>query len=220
MAALTFPLGVDAFAASLRQEVLSFDLNEALSFTMDRGGATHEAETADRLWSGAIQIHSDTHEAATALQALANTLRYAGRSFFLYDLRRPFPSQDPTGSTLGASTVQIASLNSDTRRLALKGLPASYVLSRGDYLGFTYGSSPVLYALHQVIDATVTANGSGITPEFEVVPHIDPGAAVDDPATLARPALKAQYLPGSWRSLEARNNRSGGLAFNWVQVLR
>lgn len=93
-------------------------------------------------------------------------------------------------------------------------------LSRGDLrrLSFAYGD-PARYALHQIVTATVTANGSGLTPLFEVVPNIRPGAATGLAVVLIRPFCKALILPQRSRPGLSRGLHTSGLAFDWGQTL-
>ena len=126
---------------------------------------------------------------------MISLLRGAGRNFLAYDTRRPRPVSDPTGSILGASSPLLDTLNVNNRDLRISGLPAAYVLKQGDYLGFSYGSGR--RALHRVVPTTVTASGAGLTPLFEVVPMIRPGAVVATAVTLIKPVIKATVDPGS-----------------------
>lgn len=81
--------------------------------------------------------------------------------------------------------------------VSLKKVTAFYTLTRGDFLSFDYGAEPAR-ALHQVVTATVTANGLGVTAEFTVTPHIRVGAAVNDAVLLALPAAEMMIVPGSY----------------------
>jgi len=99
------------------------------------------------------------------------------------------PQADPEGTVLGASAVKIKSIGASNKTLSLKGLPAGYVITEGDFLGTTYASSRRgLY----VACATVTADGSGETGEFEVRGHIRPGTVANDAVSLAPPVAKVK----------------------------
>ena len=87
-------------------------------------------------------------------------------------------------------------------------------------LSFTYGSGPTRYALHRIVSDTVVANGSGVTPLFEVVPHIRPGAATSTAVELIRPYCKAIIIPGSVQAGTARKSKVRGLSFEIIQTLR
>lgn len=212
---LTFPLAIADFANTLRVQQVTFDSPENVQMSMTGGGEIVTAELAPSLWRGSVVLAASKHAQASATAALISTLRKPGRAFYIYDHSHMFPASDPTGSILGAATPAINSLNADTRQLSLKALPASYVLTAGDYLAFDYGS---LRALHRLVE-DVTADGTGTTAEFEVVPNIRPGAAVDDVVTLIRAACKAIIVPSSFSAGTKSGVNTSGLAFQWNQTL-
>lgn len=150
-------------------------------------------------------------------EVLIDILRQAGRSFLVYDTRRPAPLLDPNGTILGAATPTIHTLSADPRELRITGLPASYVLSPGDYLSFTYGTNPVRYALHRVV-ATTTAV-AGLTPLFEVTPAIRSGAVTGAAITLIKAHCKAVILAGSVETGSGRRTITEGIGFGYVQSL-
>lgn len=160
------------------------------------GGQIRVRTNRAPLWHLSLSCPAIERDEASAIHAIIGSMSQSVGSFYAYDLRRNGPKQDPTGATLGSSTVQIKSLGSDGISLALKGLPVGYVLTRGDYLGFTYSSTKK--ALHQVVAATVTADGSGYTAEFEVHPAIRQGAAVNDVVALVRPVAEFRIVPGTY----------------------
>lgn len=117
------------------------------------------------------------------------------RQTFLYaSPESSYPQADPQGEAVAASTVRIKSVGSDNKSVALKGLPAGYVITEGDFFGVTYSTSRrALY----VANATVTADGSGDTAEFECRFHVRPGTAANDLVSLAPAVAKVKLLPNS-----------------------
>lgn len=128
---------------------------------------------------------------ALTFESLLDTLDGVTNTFEAFDLRRPFPLAYPTGAFTDSG--QLNSVNANNKALSLKLLPAGYLVSVGDYLSFTYGTSR---ALHRVMEA-VTANGSGLTTEFEVRPHIRPGWALSTAVALKAPRGLFVLVPGS-----------------------
>jgi hypothetical protein len=218
MTALTFPLSLAAFYDTLGVASCTFEDTLPIETSQMADGTILKASLGASLWRGTLNLVPRTHADAQAIEALVSVLKRPGSSFLARDPRRVGPKLDPTGSTLGANTVQINSLNVDNRQLSLKGLPASYVISVGDMLSFTYGSSPTRYALHRVVEAA-TANGSGVTPEFEVTPLIRSGAAVDATVTLVKPVCKAVLLQGVSYGTTVRTYTEG-MSFEFIQTLR
>ena len=105
----------------------------------------------------------------------------------------------------------------DNKRLSIQGLPTNYELTPGDFLSFTYGSSPTRYALHQVVSAA-QADGLGQTDLFEVTPLIRPGASTSAAVTLIKPYCKAVLTDLSFGAGSFRVTTD--LSFSFVQTLR
>ena len=94
------------------------------------------------------------------------------------------------------------------------GLPAGYVLTRGDYLAFTCSG---VRALHRIVTNTVSANGAGTTGTFEVTPRIRAGASVGLAVTLVKAACKAVLVPGSVNKGRSRKTITREMAFRFSQ---
>lgn len=217
--ALSFPLAVADFFDKIRVvEATPFFLTETLEYSQTRSGEILSADVGVRLWRTSIVARPKRHQDVKELRALLHLLSTGGRSFFAYDPTIPGPFADPQGTTLGANIPRINSLPS-TRELTLKLLPAGYVISPGDMLSFTYGSSPTRYALHQVVTGA-TANGSGVTGNIEVMPYIRTGAAVNAVVTLIKPTCKMMLVPGSLNMGTSDILFTTGIGFEAVQTLR
>jgi hypothetical protein len=113
-------------------------------------------------------------------------------------------------------TPQLHSLDPGNRLLTLRSLPPGYVLSPGDMLGWTYGSSPVRYALHRLVTGA-TAEGNGTCGPLEVTPRLR-GGAVGGAVEMVRPVCKAVPLevqPGTGDGLI-----TSGATLSWVQTVK
>lgn len=218
--ALTFPLPVADFADTLLVRAATCQLPEQLALSRTAGGEQLSYDLGERLWTGRIDLGPMVRSEIGRPEVLIDALRQAGRSFLMFDRRRPNPLLDPTGSILGAAAVTILALGGDPRELSLAGLPAGYTLSAGDYLSFAYGASPVRQALHRVVNTTVTASGTGETPLFEVIPALRPGAAPGAAVTLKKAVCKAVIVAGSVTETTGGSTLHEGLGFDWVQSLR
>lgn len=174
---------------------------KAVDFTLDFGqetagqgsGATRSLDLRPAFWRARFLTAPATHGQALGIQALIESLVGSIGSFLVWDPRARYPQADPTGSILGASSVIVHS-SPGGRQLALSGLPAAYVLTRGDMLSITHANG---IALHRVSE-TVTADAFGITPIFQVEPFvlddIVQGLAVD----LTDPSAEMVLVPGSF----------------------
>lgn len=214
--AITFPLAVENFADLLRIASVSWFLRDSQELSGLGNGQILAADLAPRLWEGNVTTGRMTFDEAMDMQALIESLDGALNTFYLYNPLRKYPREDPDGSILGAATPVIASLDANNKAMTVSGLPANYVLSRGDMLAFDYGS-PARRALHRVVE-TVTASGAGLSPLFEVRPHIRTGAAVADDIILAKPAAKVIMQPGSF-SIENDTLNSCIIKFSVIQRL-
>jgi hypothetical protein len=193
---LSFPLALADLADLLpiaavawteaRQEAVSA-LGSGEWLTHELGPPLHEAE---------VRTARLPHARAEQLRARLRAVD-GGARFYLSNPTMLYPQADPGGTILGSASVVIASINANRRALTLSGLPAGYVITMGDYLHVDYGT-PSRRALLQAAEAA-TANGSGVTAEFEVRPQLRPGITAGLAVTLKKPAAKVKIVPGSLR---------------------
>lgn len=217
--ALSFPLSLAIFADTLLVQDASCDLPEQVQMSRTAGGEQLTADMAERLWTGRINLGPMVRSEVGRPEALIQVLKQ-GRTFHMFDKRRPYPLLDPTGSILGASSVTILALGGDARELSLAGLPVGYTLSAGDYLSFDYTDLSITRrALHKVVATSVVADGSGNTALFEVVPALRPGAVAGAAVTLKKPYCKAVMVAGSATPSTGRSTLYDGIGFDWVQSL-
>lgn len=178
-------------------------------------GALIAKELRPTYWRARLACDRLTHDQAMAIMAIIGSLQGSINTLYVWNPLKQYPVTDPDGSILGSSNVQINALGPVANDLSLKGLPAGFVLSRGDMLSFVWGTTHV--ALHQVVDETVTANGSGVTPTFKVAPYILSGAAVDAVVTLKRSYMESRLVPNGYDGSGASVISQASLDF--VQVL-
>lgn len=211
---LTYPLSDLMDKAFIKSGPFALLFRQEYSGT--EGGDLLVKDRGPELWVADFTSTDLINSKARSLRARLNGLRGSLKTFYGYDPISPYPQADPSGSVLGASTVKINSIASGGPAVSLKGLPAGYVLTEGDMLAFDYGS-PTARALHEVSEAA-TANGSGITPQFEVAPNIRPGAAADIVVTLIKPAAEMRVVPGSI-GISTVDRFKSSVSFKAVQVV-
>lgn len=213
MAVRTFPVSLANFFTALGKAAATMDLRESLAVGDTHGGATFPIDFGPRLWSGSVSTrlykHADVAEAA----GLMDLLRRGGSTFYVTGAVNAAPKADPTGSILGAATVTITAKPSN-QELTLGGLPASYVLTRGDMLSFSYNSA-TQFALHRVVD-TVTASGGGVV-TIQVEPSVR-GTPTGATVTLISPKCLAILVPGSYTPPSGNPDAHSGFSFDWIQV--
>lgn len=217
--AYSFPLSHAQFLDLLPVQDITFDLPEAIETSETGGGEILRADLGTRLWQGEITLGDMMPDERDEAMAMLDVLRHAGASFLAYDLRRPAPRRDPGGTLLGAASPKLAHVYSNGRDVRLSGLPSGYVIRRHDYLAFSYGTSPVRYALHRSA-SNATAGTNGETNSFVVSPAPRPGWVAGAPVSLLRASCKAVVVPGSVDPGRRRGVMTTGVRFRFQQTLR
>jgi hypothetical protein len=218
--ALTYPLSVAQFQDRFGIVTSRFFISNPRDLGRTAGGAQVSASLGDAVWRGsfALPFTNDRSDAA-GIDALLSVLDRAGSSFLVYDRTKTHPAADPDGSILGAAAPTISGIDvTDARILGLSNLPAGYVLTAGDLIGWQYGTNPVRYALHRVVETKTAGAGGGI-PLLEVTPFIETASLSGTAVQLIKPVMKAVIEPnpdyGSHRA-----GRAEGKQFSFVQELR
>lgn len=215
MALMTFPLSAATFIDRLPIARMTFDIPEQMELSQDGGGQLYGAELAPRVWQGEVRLDRLLPEEEADAMALIDLMR-GGRRALFYDRRRPWPQADRGGVKLGSATPVLSQLASNARQIAVSGLPAGYVLRRGDYIGWDYLGRR---AVHKVMDVTVAASGAGATGLFEVIPAIRPGAAAGAAVRLTRVSCTGMIVPKSTSPGSTAARLTDGVAFRWQQTL-
>lgn len=219
--AWTYPLSLADFYDKLRiavpgrnWELARFDQMSGLG-----NGQPLSAELASPLWRLPVQLVAMDNDEADQILAMLEMLNHPGRAFYFSNPKREYPAYDPTGSILGSSTPAIHTLESNNRQMRVSDLPSGYRLTQGDMLAFDYGPlGEKRRALHRITE-TVTASSGGLTPLFEVFPHVRSGALVGDLIMLSNPAVLASVVPGSFASGTADTVNTQGITFEVMQRL-
>lgn len=217
--AVTYPYALAVLADRLAIESVTWDIRRTDELAGTGDGRIWQADLADPLWTGDVRLALAEHDDLKQIAALVRKLHGAQESFWLTDPLSPYPQGDPTGATLGAATVQVHSVGSGRHTLRLKGLPAAYGLTLGDKGQIAFSSDPVQNFFFEFSEGIV-ADGSGVTAEVEVFPHVPAGVAADDAVTLARPACKVFIMPGSHSPGSARGTITEGAGFTVMERRR
>lgn len=213
---LTFPLSLGDFFSGLKIKIVSFDLSESLVSNETGGGEILRSNVGPRLWEGVVSIVPAKHRDQAAIVAKINTLRQAGREFYIYDPTLAAPRYDPDGAMLGVATPTVSAVSADNRNLSIDGLPVGYEISAGDMVSFTYGGRN---GLHQFVSGGV-ADVTGATPPMEVSSHIRPIVPVGKAVRFINPICRAVLVPGSVKTGMKSGLHTDGISFSWRQTLR
>lgn len=213
---MSFPLTLSEFFDHLPVAQVTFRLGRAVTFSETGGGEVIDHKIGARLWQGEITLDRDYHARMAGIEALISLVEEGGGSFMLRDPRYWGPAGDPFGQVLGAASVTIDAITGDGKFVDLAGLPQGYVLSAGDYLGFSYGANPTRHALHRVV-GTYTA-GASVMAGIRVVPAIRDGAQPGAAVELVTPACKVRLVEADYGS--GRSVISAGGTLSFTQTLR
>lgn len=216
---MIFPLPLASFFERLPIMEMTLDLPEAVEFSRLGSGEILAADLGTRLWTAQVSLGNMTRAEIAESRAKINTLRAAAGSFLAFDVTRPFPLKDQGGVILGVSTPIISALPEGNLAVSLSGLPAGYELSAGDLIGWTYGTAPLRYAMHEVAFGGI-ADGSGQLSALEMTTFIRAGVTLGAAVTLVRAPFKAKIVPGTTDPGATQRFYTSGFVFSLVQTLR
>lgn len=221
--ALVFPVPLADFFEQLPIQYAEPDLTESYETNETGFGEILTADLGSRLWEMKVSIRDGSYEEMQRVRARLNMLRQAGRTLLAHAIPAKYPRHDPTGSILGATVPKLNAVNGNMRDIRLT-IKSGYRVYDGDYISFQYGSNPVRYAFHQIIIPTVAgfvqADGTGLTPLFEVTPNIRPGFALNANVDLIMPRFKALIKPNSSSAGRTGQRLTSGIGFTLMQTLR
>lgn len=183
---ISFPLTTLFDVARISDQ--SFSLTSRQELSRMASGITIAKDFGSALWTATYTTAQMANDDALTLEAKLNALDGSIQLFEGFDLRRVNPKAYPDGT--GANNGVLASVNANNKALALSGLAAGQVITPGDYLAFDYGTSR---ALHQAVEGA-TANGSGVTAQFEVRPHIRPGWTISPTTNVTLKSPRGQFV--------------------------
>lgn len=194
--ALSFPT---TFNPTLFGSQKPWNLSRSQEISRNRRGQTFVKDLGSPLWTCELRTRPLRNDAALAVEAKVNSLDGGINTFYFGDLRRLTPAAHISG--YDDSAAAILAINGNNKAISVDGLPAGVTLTAGDYISFDYGPSDAR-AYHQIME-TVTADGSGVTPEFEVRPHLRAGVAVNDSVSLLNPLAEMMIIPDTYDPQEA-----------------
>jgi hypothetical protein len=212
--AVTYPLDI---LADFPGWSTAFDLAWRQEQSRTAGGTTYVKDLGNALWratyTSRVMRPNELDKWRAKLDGLENGLQ----QFKGYSLSRCYPiaypnGAWPTGSSFDGVSATIYDVDDDNKTIRVDGLPAGFALGVGDMLQIKHGADPVRYDLHRVQEAAIADSG-GITPAFEVRPHLWPGVAVDDVVSVKSPWCLMAIVPDSIQSDADLQTGSGTITF-------
>ncbi|MET4721910.1 hypothetical protein ABIF63_006016 [Bradyrhizobium japonicum] len=192
-----------------------FDLQARQEQSRSASGVTYVKDLGPPLWTLKAQSKVLPPNVLDHWRARLKVLEGGLYTFLGYPLSRVYPisypkGSWPTGGSFDGVSAALLSINANRKAVRLEDLPAGFKFVIGDYLAIGVD-------LHQVVEAT-TADGGGITPEFELRPHIWPGVTAGASAVkVYRPACVMALVPGSV-STDASLSGWGSIAFQGIEI--
>jgi hypothetical protein len=197
-----------------------FDLLWRKETSRQANGVTRVKDFGTPLWRLAATTRSLSPSGLDAWRARLNAMDGGEQTFKGYSLSRTYPiayprGSWPTGVAFDGTTAAVHTIGTDNKSLRIDSLPAAFVLSVGDYVSVTAASGKVY--LLQVVEAA-TASVGGLTPAFEVRPHLPVGIAVDNLVSVKRPHCPMTIVPGSISSTADPSNGRGTISFQAIEA--
>jgi len=205
--ALSFPLTLAQFSERLRVASMTLHCPAVTEDSRTAAGEIIRASLGAALWQGEMTLAPAYHANAREAQVMLELLLQPGASFLF---------SPPAYVRAGNATATLSSVNANMRDVSLTNAGANAVLRAGSYISFTYGTNPVRYGFHQIVQ-TVTASGAGAA-TVEVTPPIRAGFGANATVQLARPVMKAVLMnrnPGRSAPLI-----TDGISLQFTQTLR
>lgn len=209
---MTLPLSEFFDLLSVQSRMMHPDAPQSSDRT--RGGKTIISRFGDVLWRGSIEIPRALHVDAAADLALVEYVYNSMSPFLIYDRVKPGPRMDPRGTLIAGASPLVRTVSADRTTITLKGLPAGYVLMRGDLIGIAYSGRRYL---GRVVTASVVAADNGNTPDLLLSLAAPVGIGPDNPVTLFKPSIKARFIETSFPT--ATSAISSGLSFEFQQEM-
>lgn len=217
--ALSFPLN---FLPDWPGWSTQFDLAWRKEVSRQASGANRVKDFGTPLWHAKYQTRDLFRPSQLDYwRAVLGSLDGGEQTFKAYHIARSYPiaypaGSWPTGVSFNGETATVHTVGVDNKSLRVDLLPAGYVVSVGDFLSIEYGS-PTKYFLCQAVE-TATADGSGVTPTFEVRPHLPVGLAVDGIVRVKRPFCLMTIDPGTL-SIPSNLIGRGSISFEATQYI-
>lgn len=182
-------------------------------------GRTIVKDMGSPLWTATYQSRplrpNELDEWRARLDALENGLQ----TFRGYATSRCYPiaypnGSWPTGGSFDGVSATIYAIGSGNKSLQVDLLPVGFELRPGDMIQVDRDPG---YDVYRVVEAA-TADGDGITTEFEVRPHLWPGTAINDVVSVKRPWCPMAIVPGSISTGSDSTTGRGAVGFQAIEV--
>jgi len=203
--AITYPLDfLDDFPGWSTE----FDLMYRQEQSRTAGGPTYVKDFGSPLWAATWQSRTMEPNELDAWRARLKALDNGLNQFVARPMSRYYPMAYPKGAGMGSvSTAAVNGFGPNRDTVSIKGLPAGYKASVGDYIQI--GS----YNLHHLQEAGTGAT----TAQLTMRPHAWPVSAVNDPVKVVKPSCLMTMVPDSLKTTADPQTGRGTITFQGVE---
>lgn len=207
---ITYPLDILATWPGWTRK---FELLKRQEVSRQKNGVTRVKDFGTHLWTMSASTRSLSRRELDQLRATLDALDGAEGTFKGYSLSRCWPiaypgGAWPTGASFNGVSATVHTVGEGGKSLRIDLLPVGFVVSQADMVSVATASGERLF---RVVEAS-TADGSGITPEFELRPHLPSDIAVNDLVRVTRPYCLMTINPGSISS-DSDDSGRGRISF-------
>lgn len=205
---VTYPVGI--FNQYLIR-TLQFQLIYRQTYSRNGDNKITAIDRGYPVWAGSFESVPLSIDDCIDLESLLNSLQGMTQMFLARDTRREYPRAYSDGVFTDAASV--LAVGGDGITLSLTGLPANFVISRGDYFRMLISGRQFLLQAAEAI----TADGSGVTGLFQTTPNPPASLLAGQGVTFKLPQIRMRLEPGSI-SFQDNQNATGTVSFSGVQV--
>jgi hypothetical protein len=175
-----------------------FDLKWRQEQSVQASGRVLVKDLGSPLWTLRAASKTLPPNALDYWRARLTAMENGLKQFYGYSMSRCYPILYPRGSwptgTSFDGTGTLATIGGDRKSVTIGGLPPGFTLSVGDYVSLSDSGT-----LHQVMEEAAALAG-GVTPAFELRPHVPPTLVAGGDAVVGRPSCLMAIVPGSIHS--------------------
>lgn len=183
--ALSFPYALSFLADCLGGPSVPLQLQRFDEMSGSGDGRFWAAQMAPPLWAASYGLYAKRVAHAREINAKVYGLDGLSKPFLWAPPYYPGPA---SGVTAGLSAITVSGIRGDRGAIALAGLPASFILSAGDYLSITFSTNRVYFG--QFVEGG-TASTGGTLGQREMRPYLPQGVSAGASVELLRPYFKA-----------------------------
>lgn len=169
-------------------------------------GRTRVKDFGTPLWQASYVSTTLSPNTLDQWRARLAALEGGLNTFIGYPLSRCRPTLHPGSSVLPEG--ELHTIDENNKAVRVDGL-TGITLSVGDFV-------QIGDHLYQVMEAAVTVDG--LTPLFEVRPHLAPGTALEDVVLIARPSVAMTLVPGSISASADPRTGRGSISFQAIEA--